>query len=61
MIAQTSNAALPVAKDRTAAIAQGLAAMLFGLFVIGMVGFSHLDLAHNASHDVRHSFAFPCH
>jgi cobalt transporter subunit CbtB len=26
-----------------------------------MVGFSHIDVVHNAAHDVRHSNAFPCH
>jgi len=25
------------------------------------VGFSHLDVVHNAAHDYRHSMAFPCH
>jgi cobalt transporter subunit CbtB len=40
---------------------QALGAMLFGLLVIGIVGFSHLEAAHNAAHDVRHSNAFPCH
>lgn len=37
-----------------------MAAML-GVFVIGFVGFSHLDVVHNAGHDYRHSMAFPCH
>ncbi len=37
-----------------------MSAML-GLFVIGFVGFSHLDVVHNAGHDYRHSMAFPCH
>jgi len=40
---------------------QALFAMAFGLFVVGMVGFSHIDAVHNAAHDVRHSNAFPCH
>lgn len=34
---------------------------LLGVFVIGFVGFSHLEAAHNAGHDYRHSMAFPCH
>ena len=34
---------------------------LLGLFVIGFVGFAHLDVVHNAGHDYRHSMAFPCH
>jgi cobalt transporter subunit CbtB len=38
----------------------GFAALL-GIFVIGFVGFSHVEAAHNAGHDYRHSMAFPCH
>ena len=36
-------------------------AALLGAFVIWAVGFSHIDIAHNAAHDVRHSAGFPCH
>ncbi len=36
-------------------------AALLGAFVIWAVGFSHIDIAHNAAHDVRHSTGFPCH
>jgi len=32
-----------------------------GMFVVGVVGFSHIDVVHNAAHDYRHSMAFPCH
>jgi cobalt transporter subunit CbtB len=35
--------------------------MALGLFIVGFVGFSHVDAIHNAAHDVRHSNAFPCH
>ena len=38
----------------------GLVALL-GLFVIGFLGFSHMEVVHNAGHDYRHSMAFPCH
>jgi cobalt transporter subunit CbtB len=31
------------------------------VFVIWAVGFSHIDVAHNAAHDTRHSAGFPCH
>lgn len=34
---------------------------LLGLFIIGFVGFAHMDVVHNAGHDYRHSMAFPCH
>jgi cobalt transporter subunit CbtB len=37
------------------------AAALLGLFIVGGVGFSHIEAVHNAAHDYRHSMAFPCH
>lgn len=40
---------------------QRLVAAAIGVFIVGMVGFSHMTLAHNAGHDYRHSMAFPCH
>ena len=36
-------------------------AALLGIFIVGVVGFSHVEAAHNAAHDYRHSMAFPCH
>ena len=36
-------------------------AALLGMFIIGGVGFSHIEAVHNAAHDYRHSMAFPCH
>jgi cobalt transporter subunit CbtB len=36
-------------------------AALLGIFIIGGVGFSHIEALHNAAHDYRHSMAFPCH
>ena len=40
---------------------QALIAMLFGAMIVGFVGFSHLDIVHNAAHDTRHSNGYPCH
>jgi cobalt transporter subunit CbtB len=48
------------APARTAALPLLLAGFL-GVFILGMVGFSHMSVAHNAGHDYRHSMAFPCH
>lgn len=42
-------------------VLQRATAVLLGAFVIAFVGFSHLEAAHNAGHDYRHSMAFPCH
>ena len=36
-------------------------AFLFGAFLVFCAGFAHSDTVHNAAHDTRHSFAFPCH
>ena len=53
---------LPVlAGARAGVIMQSLLAMALGLVIVGVVGFSHIDVIHNAAHDVRHSNAFPCH
>jgi cobalt transporter subunit CbtB len=52
---------LPVAASRSNTVLQAVLAMALGLFVVFMVGFSHIDAVHNATHDVRHSNAFPCH
>jgi cobalt transporter subunit CbtB len=55
----------PVARSptgvRTETVAAALLAALLGVFVIWTVGFSHIDIAHNAAHDTRHSAGFPCH
>jgi len=53
--------ALPVAAGQVGRLSQAVMAMVLGVFVVGMVGFSHIDVVHNAAHDVRHSNAFPCH
>jgi len=37
-----------------------LAAML-GAFVVWGIGFSPIEVLHNAAHDARHSNIFPCH
>lgn len=38
-----------------------LAAMAVGALFIYLIGFSHIEVVHNAAHDTRHSTAFPCH
>ena len=42
------------------ALQAGLA-LLLGSLIIGIAGFSHQSVIHNAAHDVRHSSGFPCH
>jgi len=38
-----------------------LGAFMLGFLVMFGVGFLPMDAVHNAAHDTRHSFAFPCH
>jgi cobalt transporter subunit CbtB len=38
-----------------------LFAIALGLFFVYGVGFAGPTSIHNAAHDTRHSFAFPCH
>ena len=40
---------------------QILAAAILGITIIMGMGFTSMDVAHNAAHDTRHSVAFPCH
>lgn len=42
---------------------RGIAAatLFFGLGLVFLTGFSHMDAVHNAAHDTRHAMAFPCH
>ena len=40
---------------------QLFATATLGLVILFGVGFSPMDIAHNAAHDTRHSVAFPCH
>jgi cobalt transporter subunit CbtB len=54
-VAQTPAAA--ITQQRAVAVAGAI----FGLFLIFGVGFAHPEAIHNAAHDARHSFAFPCH
>ncbi len=42
-------------------IAQIAGAILLGFVILYGVGLSNMEVAHNAAHDARHAFAFPCH
>ena len=59
-VLMSNTAHLPIAiKDFS--VVQAVLAMGLGLFIVGIVGFSPVDVIHTAAHDVRHSNAFPCH
>ena len=57
---QTTESVRLEATTQQRAIA-GVAAILMGAFLVVGVGFASPDTIHNAAHDSRHSFAFPCH
>ncbi|CAD7050347.1 cobalt transporter [Pseudorhizobium endolithicum] len=56
----TKSAATAAGLSLSKIIPLSMTAML-GLFVVGFVGFSQMEVLHNAAHDSRHSLAFPCH
>jgi len=47
--------------ETQAAVIPALSAILLGAFLLLGIGFAHSDTIHNAAHDSRHAFAFPCH
>jgi cobalt transporter subunit CbtB len=59
MLAATSRAS--EAARSTSALVPAVLALLLGAFLIIGAGFAPITVAHNAAHDSRHSFAFPCH
>lgn len=57
-IENTAGVSISSRKTRLmAAVVAGFA----GLFIVWTVGFAQPSALHNAAHDSRHSFAFPCH
>jgi cobalt transporter subunit CbtB len=47
--------------SRPDALVAAMLAAFLGGFLIWGVGFSHIDVLHNAAHDARHATGFPCH
>lgn len=62
-ISLTASSRTPASRSDTLSQAVGpaLAALLLGVFIVFGVGFAGSTTIHNAAHDSRHSFAFPCH
>lgn len=46
---------------RSSVLAPAILAMMLGAFLVLGTGFAHSSVIHNAAHDARHAFAFPCH
>ena len=58
----------PIGHDSGATVQAGtnrrlaaLVAAALGLVIVFASGFAPSETVHNAAHDTRHSFAFPCH
>lgn len=58
--AATASVSRPLAIAK-GAFAPALFAVALGLGLLYGTGFAGADVLHNAAHDGRHSFAFPCH
>ena len=50
-----------VALDTQTRMAAVTVATLLGVFLLVGSGFLQADVLHNAAHDARHAFGFPCH
>jgi cobalt transporter subunit CbtB len=50
-----------LASSRSAVVLSAALALMIGVFVVFGVGFAQPELLHNAAHDTRHAFTFPCH
>ena len=46
---------------RMVAVKPAILAIILGIFILYGVGFAQPQLLHDAAHDTRHAFAFPCH
>ena len=52
---------LPITDAHGERLRYGIAAILVGLFFVGVTGFAHPDAIHDAAHNTRHALNFPCH
>ena len=65
MMEPNRNPAIPGSEGGLGAVQRrvgaAVVAALIGVFVLFGVGLAQPDTLHNAAHDARHAFAFPCH
>lgn len=52
---------MPIAPTRLERYLIATAHIIVGTALIFFIGFHHSHVLHNAAHDARHAFAFPCH
>lgn len=58
---ETNHCITESSTNRVAQIAPVFAAAILGVVLLYCMGFAQPKFLHDAAHDVRHSFAFPCH
>ncbi len=58
---ETLSTTSQAANASTSRNTQLLSAAILGIVIIFAVGMVPIEAVHNAAHDTRHSFAFPCH
>lgn len=58
---ETLSTTRQAANVSTSRNTQLLSAAILGIVIIFAVGMVPVEAVHNAAHDTRHSFAFPCH
>jgi len=61
MTTRSINAAGSATRSAAQTAVAAFAAILLGSFLLYGVGFAQPQQIHDAAHDARHSFAFPCH
>ena len=61
MVSKVKAVAKNTVAIESSRVAPAALALLIGAFMVVGVGFAHSNTVHNAAHDTRHAFAFPCH
>jgi len=61
MVSKVKAVAKNTVSIESSRVAPAALALLIGAFMVVGVGFAHSNTVHNAAHDTRHAFAFPCH
>lgn len=61
MTTATQTSSSTVSLSISQRLAAGVLALIFGIVLVGGVGFASDMAIHNGAHDTRHALGFPCH
>ena len=61
MTTTTKTSTTTVSLSISQRLAAGVLALVFGIVLVGGVGFASDMAIHNGAHDTRHALGFPCH